>query len=73
MKELGNEVGSMFKPFTPRVINVKFPLQPRQKYYITQYEELGFSSLAQMKDDYTANSHYLTYKFLFKRLGECTL
>ena len=27
----------------PRVINVKFPLQPHQKYYITQYEELGFS------------------------------
>ena len=27
----------------PRVINLKFPLQPHQKYYITQYEELGFS------------------------------
>ena len=27
-----------------RVINVKFPLLPQQKYYITQYEELGFSS-----------------------------
>ena len=26
----------------PRVINVKFPLQPHQKYHITQYEELGF-------------------------------
>ena len=26
-----------------RVINVKFPLQPHQKYNITQYEELGFS------------------------------
>ena len=25
----------------PRVINVKFPLQPHQKYYI-EYEELGF-------------------------------
>ena len=25
-----------------------------------------------MKDDYTTNSHYLTYTFLFKRLGECT-
>ena len=24
-------------------INVKFPLQPHQTYYITQYEELGFS------------------------------
>ena len=29
-----------FNPFTP---NFKFPLQPHQKYYITQYEELGFS------------------------------
>ena len=27
----------------PRVINFKFPLQPHQKYYIRQYEELGFS------------------------------
>ena len=23
-----------------------------------------------MKDDYTTNSHYLTYTFLFKSLGE---
>ena len=27
----------------PRVINVKFPLQPHQKYYITQHEELGIT------------------------------
>ena len=27
----------------PRVINVKFPLQPHQIHYIPQYEELGFS------------------------------
>ena len=27
----------------PRVINFKFPLHPHQKYYITQYEEPGFS------------------------------
>ena len=27
----------------PRVINLQFPLQPLQKYYITQYGELGFS------------------------------
>ena len=27
----------------PRAINVKFPQQPNQRYYITQYEELGFS------------------------------
>ena len=31
----------------------KFPLQPHQKYYITQYEGLGLSSLIQMKDGYT--------------------
>ena len=27
----------------PRVINFKFPLQTHQKYYVTQYGELGFS------------------------------
>ena len=56
----------------PRMINFKFLLQPHHKCYTTQYQELGFSSLTQMKDDYTINSHYLTYTFLFKRLGECT-
>ena len=35
--------------------------------------ELGFSKFIELKDDYTANSHYLTYTFLSKRLGECTL
>ena len=35
----------------PRVINLKFPLQPHQKYYITQYEEFGFSLLTKMNDD----------------------
>ena len=50
----------------PRVINIKFLLQPHQKYYITQDEELGFSYLTWMKDDHTTNSHYLTYTFLFK-------
>ena len=29
--------------FMRRTINFKFLLQPRQKYDITQYEELGFS------------------------------
>ena len=43
-----------------------FPLQPHQKFNVAQHEELGFSSLAQMKDDSTANSHYLTYTFLVK-------
>ena len=53
---------------THGVINVKFPLQPHQKYYITQSKEFGFSSLTQMKDDYTTNSHYLTYTFLFRKV-----
>ena len=30
-------------PSLPRVINLKFPLQPHEKYYVTQYGELGFS------------------------------
>ena len=37
-------LGGCFLIFSlPRVANVKFPLQPHQIYYITQYEELGFS------------------------------
>ena len=55
----------------PRVINLKPLLQPHQKYYITQYEELGFSQLTQMKDDKTTDSHWDTYTFLLKDLGEC--
>ena len=47
------------------MINFKFPLQPYQKYYITKYEELGFSKLIQMKEDRTTNSHYFTDTFLF--------
>ena len=35
----------VFHGSLPRVINVKFPLQPHQKYYITQYGELGLSWL----------------------------
>ena len=34
-------------------VNFKFPLHPHQKYYITQYEELGFSWLTQMRGHYT--------------------
>ena len=48
-----------------------FPcMQSHKKYNITHYEELGFSWLTQMKDNYTTNSHNLTNTFLFKRLGE---
>ena len=35
------------------------------------YEELDSSLLAQMKDDDTTNSCYVTYTFLFDMLGEC--
>ena len=31
------------KPFTPKSDQFQIPLQPHQKYYITQYEELGFT------------------------------
>ena len=35
--------------------------------------EFGFSQLTQIKDEYTTNSHYLTYRhFSLGRLGECT-
>ena len=49
----------------PRVINFKLPLQPHQKYYITQYGELAFSSRTQMKDDHTTT-------VFFESLGERT-
>ena len=41
----GHKLGTvlMFTLVLPRVINFEFPLQPHQTYYITQYEELGFS------------------------------
>ena len=52
-----------------RVINVKFPLRPNQKYYITQYGELDFLSFTQMKDDYAINSRYLTYTFSLWKVG----
>ena len=29
--------------FTPKSDQSKFPLQAQQQYYITQYEELGYS------------------------------
>ena len=50
----------------------KFPLQAHQGYYTTQYGELSFSSITQMKDDYVTNSHYLTHTPSLQLLGECT-
>ena len=52
-KGLGNETDGQGKAgkdrwhlthSLPRVINFKFPLQPHQKYYIAQYEELELSN-----------------------------
>ena len=45
-----------------RVINFKFPLQSHQKYYITQYEELGFSYWAY------SDERWLCYKFSLPHL-----
>ena len=53
----------------PRAINLQFPLQPHQKYNITQYGELGFSYRTQMTDEYTTNSHYLTHIVHFRKVG----
>ena len=44
------------------------PAASQDVFTVTQYEELGFSSLTQMEDyEYTTNSHYLTFTILFKR------
>ena len=52
-----------------RVINVKFPLQPHQRYFITHYEDLGFSQLTQMRNDFLTNSHNLTYTLSLTNVG----
>ena len=52
----------------PRVIDIKFLLQPHQKYFITSIKDLAFHSLLRWKIDYTTNAYYLTYI----KLGECT-
>ena len=36
-------------------------------------KNMAFHSFTQMEDDYTANSHRITYTFIFERLEECTL
>ena len=51
----------------PKVINIKFLLQPHQWYNITKYGELGFSLLTRMKDDY--NVLILTGRMYFWNLG----
>ena len=50
----------------------KFPLQPHYEYYITQYEELSWLFKGYSDErSYATNSHYIRYKFFFKRLGGC--
>ena len=49
----------------------QFPVQPHQKYYTHSMKSSAFHSLLRW-NDYPTNSHYLPYKFPFKRLGECT-
>ena len=47
-------------------INFKFPLQPHQEYHTTQYtNNLASHSLLIWKMIITANSHYLTYKYIY--------
>ena len=57
----GSQIGTRELPMWLKVhlwrpnvlLIVKFSPQPHQKYYVTHYGELGFSSLTRMKDDYT--------------------
>ena len=60
---------NVINPFTPKSDQCPISLQPHQKYYITQYGELGFPQLTQMKDDFTTNSHSLAHAFLFRKVG----
>ena len=59
--------------FTPQSDQFQISPAASPEYNFTQYGELGSSSLTQLKDDYTTDSHYLIiYTFLVKSLGECT-
>ena len=55
--------------FIPKSDQYQISPQPHLEYNITQYEELDFSQLTQMKDDYTTNSHYLIYISLLRKDG----
>ena len=56
----------------PRVINVKFPLQPHQKYYIAQYEDFAFHSLLRRQMIVLPIPTAQLIHFFYRRLGECT-
>ena len=63
-------------PFTPKSDQIQiFPAASPEILHHTVWRTWLFipSSLTQMKYDYTTNSHYLAYTFLFKKLGECTI
>ena len=60
----------LLNPFTPKSDQVQICLNSN----ITSHsmKNMAFHSLLRLKDDSCTSSHYLTYTFLFKRLGECT-
>ena len=60
-------------PFTPKSDQVQ--ISPVASLIIItshSMKNLAFHSLLRLKDDSCTSSHYLTYTFLLKRLGECT-
>ena len=56
----------------PRVIYFKFSCSRTRNVTSHSMENLAFHSLLRWKMIIIPNSHYVTYTFLFKRLGECT-
>ena len=50
-----------FDASTPKSDQFRISTAASPGYYITQYGELDFSSLTQMKHDYATNSPYLTH------------
>ena len=53
-------------PFTPKSDQRQISPAALPVILDTQYEELGFPQLTQMKHSCTTNSHYLTYALLLK-------
>ena len=56
----------------PRVINVNFPLQPQQKYYITQMKNLAFYNLLRLKMIILPIHTTSLIHFSLERLGKCS-
>ena len=60
-----------FNPFTPK--SDQCHISPAASPEIwPSHSKKNFSSLTQMKYDYTTNSHYFTYTLISIRMGECT-